>query len=124
MPIFTGRLSAEKPELPGDLTFHSANYYLPMLYTYLGSRRNEFAGLMVDEIVQTEGHWAIQIKANEVRRIKNAQSHRLLPLPSELLRLGFIGYVERLKELGHWPAPPRGSAPPSAQTMAGKPIMH
>lgn len=101
MPIFTGRLSAEKPELPGDLTFQSANYYLPMLYTYLGSRRNEFAGLMVDEILQTEGHWAIQIKANEVRRIKNAQSHRLLPVPSEVLRLGFIGYVERLKELGH-----------------------
>ena len=67
-----------------------------MLYAYLGSRRNEFAGLMLDEIVQTEGHWSIQIKANEIRRIKNAQSHRLLPVPNELLRLNFIEYVERL----------------------------
>src|SRR5690606_25311232 len=68
---------------------------------YLGPRRNEFAGLMLDEIVQNDGHWAIHIKANEVRRIKNAQSHRLLPVPSELLRLNFIDYVARLKELGH-----------------------
>ncbi|HEV7417889.1 MAG TPA: hypothetical protein VGN98_17170, partial [Tianweitania sediminis] len=66
IPFFTGRQSAEQPDVPGKLVFHSANYYLPMLYTYLGSRRNEFAGLMVDEIIQTEGAWAIQIRANEV----------------------------------------------------------
>lgn len=101
MPIFQGRKSAEKPDVPGDLVFHGSLYFLPMLYSYLGLRRNEFAGLMVDEIVQRDGHWAIQIKANEVRRIKNAQSHRLLPVPNELLRLNFIGYVERLKQLGH-----------------------
>lgn len=101
IPFFTGRRSAEEPEIAGKLVFHSANYFLPMLYTYLGSRRNEFAGLMVDEIVETDGHWAIQIKANEVRRIKNAQSNRLLPVPDELLRLNFIPYVERLKSLGH-----------------------
>lgn len=101
MPIFQGRKSAEKPDVPGDLVFHGSLYFLPMLYSYLGPRRNEFAGLMVDEIVQRDGHWAIQIKANEVRRIKNAQSHRLLPVPNELLRLNFIGYVERLKQLGH-----------------------
>ncbi|MGB3387433.1 MAG: DUF6538 domain-containing protein [Pseudaminobacter sp.] len=101
MPIFTGRRSAEEPEIAGNLVFHGSLYFLPMLYTYLGPRRKEFAGLMVDEIVQTDGHWAIQIKRNELRRIKNAQSHRLLPVPSELLRLNFIEYVERLKELGH-----------------------
>lgn len=101
MPIFKGRKSAEKPDVPGDLVFHGSLYFLPMLYSYLGPRRNEFAGLMVDEVVERDGHWAIQIKANEVRRIKNAQSHRLLPLPNELLRLNFIEYVQRLKELGH-----------------------
>jgi len=51
--------------------------------------------------VQSDGHWSIQIKASEVRRIKNAQSHRLLPVPNELLRLNFIEFVERLKGLGH-----------------------
>lgn len=101
IPFFMGRRSVEEPAVAGDLVFHSANYYLPMLFTYLGSRRKEFSGLMVDEIVQSDGQWPIQIKASEVRRIKNAQSHRLLPVPNELLRLNFIEYVQRLKELGH-----------------------
>lgn len=72
-----------------------------MLYAYLGSRRNDFAGLQVNEIVERDGHWAIQIKLNEDRRIKSPQSHRLLPVPNELLLLNFIDYVERVKALGH-----------------------
>lgn len=101
LPIFTGRLSDEQPELPGNLTVHCGLYFLPMLYTYLGPRRNEFAGLAPHDVVLKEGTWAIQIQANRLRRIKNAQSHRLLPLPEELLRLNFIDYVERIKALGH-----------------------
>lgn len=101
LPIFTGRLNDEQPELPGNLTVHCGLYFLPMLYTYLGPRRNEFAGLGPDDIVLKEGTWAIQIRANKLRRIKNAQSHRLLPVPEELLRLNFIDYVERIKALGH-----------------------
>lgn len=101
LPIFTGQLSADKPETPGELVFHSANYFLPMLFTYLGSRRNEFAGLMLHEIVQENGHWAINIKPNKYRTVKNTQSERMLPVPTELLRLNFLDYVTRLKELGH-----------------------
>ncbi|GGA82685.1 hypothetical protein GCM10011385_41160 [Nitratireductor aestuarii] len=102
MPIFTGRLSAEQPELPGEQVYHCANYYLPMFLTYLGPRRNEFAGLMVKDVVQMkDGSWAIQIRRNDVRRIKNAQSHRLLPIPDELIRLNFLDYVEQVKQLGY-----------------------
>lgn len=68
MPIFTGRVSADKPDQSGDLIFHSANYFLPMLFAYLGPRRNEFAGLMVNEIVLEGDHWAIEIKGNKYRR--------------------------------------------------------
>lgn len=35
LPIFTGQKSAEDPSLVGDLTFHNAVYFLPMLYAYL-----------------------------------------------------------------------------------------
>src|SRR4029079_4711921 len=35
-----------------------------------------------------------------------------------------LGYKPPAPEAIVWPAPQRGSAPPSAQTMAGKPIMH
>lgn len=101
IPIFVGRKSSMEPDIAGDMTYHGALYFLPLLYTYLGPRRNEFAGLMPDEIIERDGHWAIHIKTNEIRRIKNAQSNRLLPVPSELLRLNFLEYVGRLKALGH-----------------------
>lgn len=56
---------------------------------------------MVDEIVKSDGIWAIRIKANQIRRVNNAQSDRMLPVPSELLRLNFVDYVQRLKDIGH-----------------------
>lgn len=101
IPVFTGQKSAQEPNFSGDMTFHCAMYFLPMLYVYLGPRRNEFAGLRADEIIRRDGIWAIQIKQNELRRIKNPQSQRLLPVPKELLRLNFIDYVEQIKKLGH-----------------------
>jgi len=101
LPFFKGRASALEPNVPGSLVYHSANYFLPMLYTYLGPRRNEFAGLLVEDVEEREGIWAVRIKANEVRRIKNAQSDRLLPVPDELIRLNFLEYVERPKQIGY-----------------------
>ncbi|MBA8843508.1 hypothetical protein FHW02_001544 [Ochrobactrum sp. RH1CCR137] len=37
---------------------------------------------------------------------------------------GSLGYKPPAPEAIIWPAPPRGSAPSSAQAMAVKPIMH
>jgi hypothetical protein len=43
----------------------------------------------------------IHIAANEQRRIKNAQSKRNIPLHPELIRLGFLDYVTKMKVLGY-----------------------
>ncbi|WP_269930269.1 DUF6538 domain-containing protein [Aminobacter sp. HY435] len=45
MAVFTGCQSAEKQGAAGDQVYHSANYFLPMLFVYLGPRRYEIAGL-------------------------------------------------------------------------------
>jgi len=45
--------------------------------------------------------WSIKIRKNELRGLKNLQSVRDLPVPDELIRLGFIDYAKRLKKLGH-----------------------
>ncbi len=101
MPIFTGCKNAEEQEMKGPHIYHSANYFLPMLMVYLGPRRNEVAGLSVNDIVETENGWAINIRPNKHRSLKNANSVRLLPVPDELLRLKFIDYVETIKRLGY-----------------------
>ncbi|MFD2651111.1 tyrosine-type recombinase/integrase [Brucella rhizosphaerae] len=87
--------------IKGDEVYHSSLYFAPMLITYLGLRRAEAAGWAVADIVKEDGIWAIKIRANSIRGVKNLRSARSVPVPEELLRLGFIDYVYRLKELNH-----------------------
>ncbi len=88
---------------PGPNVYHDAIYYLPVLFTYLGARRKEFAGLTVDDIQKQDDHHVILIDQNELRGIKNFQSQRALPLPDELVRLGFLDYHAAIKDLGYRP---------------------
>ncbi|WP_423776386.1 DUF6538 domain-containing protein [Aurantimonas coralicida] len=99
MPVFIGCKSSIEQDLPGDHVFHSANYYIPLILAYLGPRRFEVAGLTVNDIVLTDNGYAIYIKPNCLRRIKNEPTIRMLPVPDELERLGFIDYVNAIKEL-------------------------
>src|SRR5690606_16924927 len=77
------------------------NYFVPMLLTYLGARRNEITGLAVRDVSETLNGWAIYIRINQFRRIKNTQSMRTIPVPNEVLRLGFVPYVRAIRELGY-----------------------
>ena len=99
MPAFTGCESAIEQDRAGDLIFHSANYYVPLLLTYLGARRHEITGLTVGDVVATEHGYGINITTNSMRRIKNVPSVRMLPVPDEVERLGFLAYVEAIKAL-------------------------
>lgn len=101
LPVYTGCKSAHEPHLPGDHVFHGALYFLPMAFAYLGPRRHEMAGLAPDDIIKTPNGWAIHIRTNANRRIKNVQSDRLLPLPDEMKRLGFLDYARAIRALGH-----------------------
>lgn len=103
MPIFSGCASEVEMEQPGADTIHNSLYFLPMMLVYLGMRRAEAAGLAVDDVVETASGWAFEIKANDIRGLKKPQSARMLPVPPEMIRLGFLDYVERIKALGYRP---------------------
>jgi integrase len=100
-PVFVGCESFEKLDLPGPHIFHRAAYFAPMLAHYQGMRREEYCGLTVDDIVVDNGDIPyIHVCFNQFRRLKNAQSVRNLSLHPELIRLGFLDYIERLRALG------------------------
>ena len=101
LPVYTGCLDAENQDVHGNQIYHSANYYVPMLLTYLGARRNEITGLAVNDVKETANGWAIDIRINQFRRVKNAESLRMLPVPDEVLRLGFVPYVRAIRDLGY-----------------------
>jgi integrase len=84
------------------LVFHCALYFVPMLIYYCGGRREEFCGLMVEDVIEDNGFLPyLHIAKNSQRRIKNLQSQRNVPVHPELIRLGFLKYVAAVKALGY-----------------------
>lgn len=100
-PIFTGCLDWNDIHEPGSLVFHRAAYFGPMLAHYHGLRREEFCGLHVDDVVSDAAVPYLNIRVNAFRGLKNVQSQRELALHSEILRLGFLDYVQAVRELGY-----------------------
>lgn len=103
LPIFTGCLGPDKQDrgIPGPHVYHSALYFMPMFFVYLGARRAEIAGLDLEAVIRTPHGPAINLEPTEIRLLKTDQSERMLPVPAEMVRLGFMDYVDKLKALGH-----------------------
>jgi integrase len=95
------RLSEEGPD-GQSLVYHGALYFIPMMIFYGGGRREEYCGLMVDDVIEDNGPYPyLHIAKNKYRRIKNAQSKRNIVLHPELIRLGFIRYLAVIRSLGY-----------------------
>jgi integrase len=65
-------------------------------------RLDEISSLELEEIEFEGGHWQIQVKPNSLRALKTGSSRRVMPVASELLRLGFEKYVMALRAEGEW----------------------
>ncbi|ODT83330.1 MAG: hypothetical protein ABS76_02885 [Pelagibacterium sp. SCN 64-44] len=101
-PVFTGYAHWDDIHTPGPEFFHRAEYYCTILAAYEGARREEYCGLAVGDIITDNGDIPyIHIAPNAFRRIKNLQSVRNLALHPEIVRLGFLDYVEAVKALGY-----------------------
>ncbi|MGY4349717.1 site-specific recombinase XerD [Bradyrhizobium sp. GM7.3] len=85
-----------------SLVFHGALYFIPMMTFYGGGRREEYCGLMTDDVIEGNGeHPYLRIAKNKFRRIKNGQSKRNIVIHPELIRLGFLQYVALIRSLGY-----------------------
>jgi integrase len=85
-----------------SLVYHGALYFIPMMIFYGGGRREEYCGLMIEDVVENNGlHPYLHIAKNKYRRIKNAQSRRNIVLHPEIIRLGFLRYLSLIKSLGY-----------------------
>jgi len=95
-PIWTGCHSARRRTRPGALIIRDDKYWLPLLGIYHGNRLEEFAQLRRGDIKRVSGIWYFDINDDDEKQIKNAQSKRHVPIHSEIVRLGFIGYVQNI----------------------------
>lgn len=78
------------------------NVWIPLIILYEGMRNNEIAQLFVDDIQEKDGIPFIRILDSNVRnqRTKVEASQRNLPLHSKLIELGFLAYVQKMKDVG------------------------
>jgi integrase len=74
-------------------------YWGPLIGLYHGLRIGEPSGMLTDEITEREGVPVFRVKANHLRPLKNQQTRRYLPVHPELIRLGFLTYVEERRKV-------------------------
>ncbi|MDE0878870.1 MAG: hypothetical protein OSB00_09455 [Sphingomonas bacterium] len=110
-PIYTGndgakqRLKANGSRL---VVQHDAAYFAPLLWYYTAACREEICGLEVADVIGDYETPYLHIQDNMTRGHdgekageKRAARNRRLPIPRELIRLGFLDYVHAIAAEGH-----------------------
>jgi integrase len=88
-PVFT---EGERPKGgQGDTAF-----WLPLLALFSGARRSELTSRRATDIIQTDGHWTLEIYG----KLKTKGSARTLPIHPALIRLGLLEFVGEQKAQG------------------------
>lgn len=100
LPTWTGFDTFARRNRPGSRIVHDAGYWLPLLAHYTGGRRDELAKLMLADIDVENEIPHLRIEATETGRVKTPRSKRLIPIASELIRLGFLEYVAAMRREG------------------------
>ena len=112
-PIWTGCASPTRRTTPGSLILRDEKFWLPLIAVFTGMRQEEICQLHVEDIRQDEDVWFIDINDRPPRKLKNATAVRRVPIHSELIRLGFLGHVDRqrrIKQSRVFPGLERGGA--------------
>jgi len=97
-----------------------ASFWFPLIGLLSGMRLEEIAGLRVRDLRHNEetGRWLFDVRQHEGRSLKTASSVRLVPVHSELVRIGLVQYRESLGSSGQgdeaplWPGVKSGKGRP------------
>jgi len=81
---------------------YESSYWAPLLGPYVGARREEIAQLRMEDVQRVNGVWTLRIaNLNEYQHLKTETSYRMVPLHEEVIRIGFLAYVAKMKLAGH-----------------------
>lgn len=104
-PLFTGcRDDGHGYAMPGPNRPKNARFWIPLIALFNGLRLNEACQLDVADIQTVDGIVCFVITASACgptdKRLKTASSERVVPIHPELLRLGFMGFVDKRARAG------------------------
>ncbi len=87
-------VGSAKPYQKSDLAWR---FWLPLIMLLTGARPNEIAQLHIADVKQTpKGTWYLDMVEDEgedVKSLKTESSRRCVPIHAELLKIGFIEFV-------------------------------
>ena len=96
-PVF---IKGERPTAGGG----DAAFWLPLLGLFTGARLGELAPLTVTDVSKDQATGILTIAIIEDlekgRRLKTLSSRRIIPVHPELIRLGFLAFVEQVRQVG------------------------
>lgn len=96
-PVWTGCRSATQRSTPGTVVLRDERFWLPLIAVFTGLRQEEICQLQLEDVRQDNEIWYFDINDRPPRKLKNATAIRRVPMHSELIRLGFMQHVERLR---------------------------
>jgi len=102
-PIFTGCINDELYYAKqGSKHPRRHRFWIPLIGLYTGMRLNEICQLLVEDIIEEDGIYIINVVPTEDRSktVKTKYSHRKIPINKELIKIGFIKYFKSTKKTG------------------------
>jgi integrase len=93
-PLFATCMGDTQEHKPGNVAVRDWRYWIPWIGLYSGARLGEIAQLSIVDVRQLHGVWIIHITedGSDLKSTKTAGSMRVVPIHSELIKLGLIDY--------------------------------
>jgi integrase len=74
-------------------------FWFPLIALFTGARIGELAQLALTDIVVIDGIPAFDINDDDYKGLKNKESKRKIPIHPELIRIGFLKFVDDMRAL-------------------------
>ena len=100
-PVHAGSKEINNRFQSGNLVIHDGKYFGPLLGLNLSGRPSEAAGLAVADVYEEAPIPYIHVRHNSLRRLKNGDSERKVPVHPKLIELKFLEYVRSMRANGH-----------------------
>ena len=88
-------------KIVNNVEYDKANphqFWVPVIGMYQGMRLDEICQLYLSDIMVVDEVPCISVNSDADKKLKNAASERIIPIHPMLIRLGFLGYVEQLRQ--------------------------
>ena len=97
-PQYTGHRSPSRRSSSGNLLIRDGKFWIPLLGLITGARMSELIQLTISDVVQLEDSWCLDINkgdnSDSDKSLKSYASQRKIPLHPELIKIGFLDFVE------------------------------